>query len=79
MLSGNLNENDHMENLVMGGRRILVLNKWVGVGGIISIQNRDQWRIIVIVALDHRLLQRARNFLYSYVTAGLSRTSCRAS
>jgi len=44
-----------MENLVMGGKWILVLNKYGG-GGIISIQNRDQWRIILNMAPDHRLL-----------------------
>jgi hypothetical protein len=48
-------ERDHEEDLLVGGRIILRQKRWSGVDWIDLSQDRDQWRALVITAMNLRV------------------------
>ena len=67
---GDMRERDHLEDLSIDGRIILILisNKVVreGTDWIDLAQDRDRWRTLVNGVMNLRVPQNARNFLISW-------------
>ena len=65
---GDLRERDHLEDLGIGGRMILmwIFEKWCGGGGMGWIdlaENMDRWRALVNVLMDLHAFYNAGNLL----------------